>query len=62
MYFDRSLVFASDVSRYRCASAKEVEMSAIFYAVRKAIDLRILKIHIFSDAMDVIKALEGVED
>lgn len=37
-------------------------MRAILYAVRKAINLKIVKAHFYSDANEVIEVLKGVED
>lgn len=62
MYFDHSLVFASAIIGSRCSSSKEAETCEILYAVRKAINFRILKAHFYSDAKEVVKVLKRAED
>lgn len=63
MYFDYLLVFAGVVIGCRsCSFAKEAETHTILYAMRKAKDLEIFKVHFFTDTMEIIKVIMKVDD
>lgn len=61
IYFDSSLIVADAVKGKRCFNAKEAEVGAILYPVRRAIDFLFHKIHIACDAQEIIDAINGTK-
>lgn len=62
MYFNNSLMFVGASKGCKCLTAKEAEACAILFTMRKTKDLGHRRIIIASNVLEVVKAMNGVED
>ena len=62
IWFDGFWIHARSTNRSKLSSSKEAEVRAILFAMKEARSWGFRKIHLLSDALEVIRAINGLMD